>query len=281
MRAITRHVSSEEFTDAGAGAPRRVRWRPGAAFLLATATPRVNPAAWFALAVAVPLALLALAAGMTQAGAPRVAGLCVALLLAPAVVLALRSLEVRQGDATPAQTREQDLVRAFCLTTGQACGFLFTVILGAPFSGESVAVGLAMAGVPLTLAVVSDLWRRVFRPLDERLAPPKARPAQRDHTWTLEWIEARREEEAEGYPVTPMPVVQPRPRPDAPVTLTVDPVAPDEAWMRRATPVAAADGWMRGGARRPMPIRQNGSGWTSGSTQPRRAEGVNNTARVQ
>lgn len=245
-----------------------------------TVTPRVNAAAWFALAVAVPLALLALGAGLSQVGAPRAAGLVAALLLAPAIVLALRSLESRRQEATPAEKRDQDLLRAFCLTTGQACGFLFVVILGAPFSPESVAVGLAMAGMPLLLAVVNDVWRRVLRPLDERLAPPEQVAVNRN--WTLEWVETQRTGDAEGAPITPLPpVVQPPARPDAPVRLNVAPVAPDEAWMRRATPVAAAEGWMRPGARRPIPVRQNGSGWTSGSTQAFRAPGVNNVIRLQ
>lgn len=244
-----------------------MRWRPGAAFLLATASPRVNTAAWFALAVAAPLALLALAAGATQTGAPRVAGFVVAMLLAPAIVLALRSLEVRKHDLTHAELREQDLVRAFCLTTGQACGFLCMLILGARFSHESVAVGLTMAGVPLTLAVTRDLWRRVFRPVEERIAAP-APSAGRN--WKLEWAEAQQNPDSEGHVITALiaQVVQPAARPDAPVTLKVSPVAPDEAWMR-------------GGARRPIPVRQNGSGWTSGSTQPRRAVGVKSAAFVQ
>lgn len=250
-------------------APTRVRWRPGAAFLLATAPPKVNVGAWFALALAVPLALLALAAGMTQAGAPRAAAFVAALLLAPAAVLAIRALENRQHELSADELREQDLARAFCLTTGQAVGFLFVVILGAPFSPESVAVGLAMAGVPLTLAVVSDVWARVFRPVEERVSPPMKATASRN--WKLEWAETQTQTaETEGHIITALiaQVVQPPARPDAPVTLKVSPVAPDEAWMR-------------GGARRPIPVRQNGSGWTSGGVQPRRAAGVKSTAFVQ
>ncbi|MBY0380009.1 hypothetical protein [Phenylobacterium sp.] len=249
--------------------PTRVRWRPGAAFLLATAPPKVNVGAWFALAVMVPLLLLALAAGMTQVGAPRAAAFEVTLLLAPALVLAVRALEVGRHAPAPDEAREQDLTRAFCLTTGQAVGFLCVVILGAPFSHESVAVGLAMAGAPLALAVVRDVWTRVFRPVEERVSPPMKAMANRN--WTLEWAESQKQTpETEGHIITALiaQVVQPIARPDAPVTLKVSPVAPDEAWMRAS-------------ARRPVPVRQNGNGWMSGSTQPRRATGSKSLARVQ
>jgi hypothetical protein len=267
---ITSHPPSASFRDAQPVAPpTRVRWRPGAAFLLATAPPKVNVGAWFALALAVPLLLLALAAGMTQVGAPRAAAFVVTLLLAPAVVLAVRALEVGRHEPTAAEARDQDLTRAFCLTTGQSVGFLFVVILGARFSRESVAVGLAMAGAPLTLAVVRDVWSRLVRPMEERVSPPMKAMASRN--WTLEWAESQKQTpETEGHIITALiaQVVQPIARPDAPVTLKVSPVAPDEAWMR-------------GGSRRPIPVRQNGSGWTSGSTQPRRAVGVKSTALVQ
>ena len=248
--------------------PTQVRWRPGVAFLLATAPPKVNVSAWFALAVAVPLLMLSLAAGMTQVGAPRAAAFVVTLLLAPAVVLAIRALEVGRHEPTADQARDQDLARAFCLTTGQAVGFLCVVILGAPFSHESVAVGLAMAGAPLTLAVVRDVWGRVFRPIEVRDSPPmKERPSR---NWTLEWTESQRQTpESEGHIITAQiaQVVRQIARPDAPVKLSVSPVAPDEAWMRA-------------NARRPIPVRQNGSGLASGSTQLRGAAGSKSLAQV-
>jgi hypothetical protein len=248
--------------------PTQVRWRPGVAFLLATAPPKVNVSAWFALAVAVPLLMLSLAAGMTQVGAPRAAAFVVTLLLAPAVVLAIRALEVGRHEPTAEEARDHDLARAFCLTTGQAVGFLCVVILGAPFSHESVAVGLAMAGAPLMMAVVRDVWGRVFRPIEVRDSPPmKERPSR---NWTLEWTESQRQTpESEGHIITAQiaQVVRQIARPDAPVKLSVSPVAPDEAWMRA-------------NARRPIPVRQNGSGLASGSTQLRGAAGSKSLAQV-
>jgi len=157
------------------------------------AAPRVNVAAWFGLAVAVPAILLGLAAAGTSFGLTRSAGFCAAMLLAPAVVLALRSLETRRFQDNPMPQREQDLVRAFCLTTGQACGLLFVVLAGARFSGEAVAVGLAMAGVPLTLAVASDLWRRIFPPLEiPHMAATQRELAATAHQWTVPWPEHER-----------------------------------------------------------------------------------------
>lgn len=251
----------------------------------------VNTAAWFALAVAAPLALLAMATTATQAGVPRAAGFWATLLLAPAIVLALRSLEKKHTTATPAQAREHDLARAFCLTTGQACGLLFVVAAGAGFSGEAVAVGLAMAGAPLTIAVVGDIWARIFPPLAERVEPPLEVSASRN--WQFEWAQAERGRTPQPEPVFPRelfippafepepvaaepflpaqalsPVAPSQPRHGSPVTLRIQPMPMDEAWMRR-------------GLRRDLERRQNGSGWTSGSTQVRLASAVNSRARVQ
>jgi hypothetical protein len=127
-----------------------------------------------------------------------------------------------------------------------------------------------MSGLPLAFAVASDVWARVFRPLDERLPPvTAAMRASVSRNWTLEWAEAHRMAEPNPVPLTGLPpVVQPPSRDDAPVRLRIAPVAPDEAWMQR-------------NARRPLPLRQNGSGWMSGSTQPRRAAGLNSSVRVQ
>jgi hypothetical protein len=252
------------------------------------AAPKVNLWAWFALAVAAPLALLALGAAATQAGAPRTAGIAAAVLLAPAIVLALRSLERRQGPQTAAQAREQDLVRAFCLTTGQACGFLFVVAAGAPFSGESVAVGLFMAGVPLALGVAGDLWHRLIDPINARLTPPVRAEAPASH-WSLEWSEPdqRRMRETPGRVVSltelqaaarPPPPPRPlsgRPRPEPRVKLRVSPAPVDEAWMQRS--------FARPEGRPPLSSdrRQYGSGWISGPTAPQRAVGMNGGTRLQ
>lgn len=176
--------------------PRVRAGRPevqGSLALMMIAQPRVNAAAWFALAVAAPAALLAIAAAATAVGAPRMAGFWAAMLLAPAVVLALRSLETRDFEEDPRGAREQDLVRAFCLTTGQACGLLLVVLAGAPFSGQSVAVGLAMASCPLALAVVSHIWRQIFPPLEETCAPSLLKtPVSSARQWSEAWSEADR-----------------------------------------------------------------------------------------
>jgi len=293
---ITKHAPTDGFLGA-APAPERSTGRSqgrraGLMMLCIQAERPVNTAAWFALAVAAPLALLAMATTATQVGVPRAAGFWATMLLAPAIVLALRSLEKKRAAATPAQAREHDLARAFCLTTGQACGLLFVVAAGARFSGESVAVGLAMAGSPLTIAVVSDIWARIFPPLGERSTPQPEVSASRN--WQFEWAEAERTRTPEPAPAFPheifvppefdaeplaaaepflraqsfAPVAPSQPRHGAPVTLRIQPMPVDEAWMRR-------------GLRRDLERRQNGSAWTSGSTQVRLASAVNSTGRLQ
>ncbi len=187
------------------------------------AAPRVNAAAWFALAVAVPMALLAIAAAAGRSGAAQAAGFWAAMLLAPAIALALTSLERRRFDPAPTEARDDDLTRAFALTTGQACGLLFVVAAGARFSGESVALGLTMAGVPLALSVARRLWRAAVKPLDQRLAPPVEMAASRN--WTAEWLQA------EALRATSRPAQVTTLRPPGRVTLRVQPVAPDERWM--------------------------------------------------
>ncbi|MBL8555948.1 MAG: hypothetical protein JNL41_16850 [Phenylobacterium sp.] len=208
--------------------------RGGLAFAV-IAAPRMNAAAWFGLAVAVPCVLLALAASVTQAGLPQAAGLYSALLLTPAVLLALNSLEKRRAPQTPAEMRDHDLAHALVLTVGQACGLLFVVMLGVRFSGEAIAVGLAMAGTPLFLAVLRNVWRRAVKPLDERLAPTFEASAGRN--WTAEWLEAelQRNPIQRGAPVTVL-----RPRPASRVTLTVTPAPVDEGWMRAGDEPPAA-----------------------------------------
>ncbi|MBX3486007.1 hypothetical protein [Phenylobacterium sp.] len=200
--------------------------RSGLAFAV-IAAPRMNAAAWFGLAVAVPCALLALAAASTKAGLPQTAGLYAAVLLAPAVLLALNSLEKRRAPEGGAEARDHDLAHAMVLTVGQACGLLFVVMLGVRFSGEAIAVGLAMAGMPLLLSVARNLWRRLVKPLDERLAPTFEVSAGRN--WTAEWLEAelQREPIRFGAPVTVL-----KPRNASRVTLQVMPAPVDEAWMR-------------------------------------------------
>lgn len=260
--SITQHARLESFHDAEpASAPTRIRWRPGAAFLLAKAARPVNTAAWFALSITAPLALLAVAATATQAGAPKAAGFWAAMLLAPAIVLALRSLESRRSDLSPEEQRDQDLARAFCLTTGQACGLLFVVAAGVRFSGEAVAVGLSMAGVPLTLAVVGDIWRRLFPKVEARLADVEVSVSR---NWKQEWAEAERLRAPvpRPVPITPMPQ-----RPRTRVTLDVRPMPMDEAWMRGLQPAAEPG--------------QNGSGWMSGGVHPRLAPTLNSSPLLQ
>ncbi|MBL8773126.1 MAG: hypothetical protein JNK30_17225 [Phenylobacterium sp.] len=199
--------------------------RGGLAFAI-IASPRVNAPAWFGLAAAVPALLLAAAAAMTQAGLPRAAGLYAALLLAPAVLLALGALERRRVAPTPAETRDEDLARALVLTVGQASGLLFVVMLGARFSGEAIAVGLAMAGMPLALSLARNLWRRAVKPLNERLAATQVSVRR---NWTLEWLQA---EALRSPPREPASVTVLNPRRAPPVTLRVMPAAVDEGWMR-------------------------------------------------
>ena len=127
------------------------------------APPRTDVRAWFTLAVTAPLVLLCLAESATLDGDSRVAGLWIAVLLAPTVALALRSLETRaprpatRDPAQAARAREAMLQTAFRLTTAEACGILLAVMLGAPLAGQSVALGLAVAALPLTLAVTACL----------------------------------------------------------------------------------------------------------------------------
>lgn len=133
--------------------------RSGKAEPMLVAPPRTDVRAWFTLAVTAPAVLLCLAETATLDGASRLAGLWIAVLLAPTVALALRSLETRaprpgpHDPAAAARAREAMLKTAFRLTTAEACGVLLAVLLGAPLAGQSVALGLAVAGLPLALAV--------------------------------------------------------------------------------------------------------------------------------
>lgn len=124
------------------------------------APPRLNVGAWLTLAVAGPTLMLAAAASATSGGAAQWAGLWVAVLLAPAVALALRSLEHRRARA--AQGPERVLVAAFGLSVAQASGVLLAVMWGAPLNGQAIACGLAVAAIPLGLAVPFELIRRAF-----------------------------------------------------------------------------------------------------------------------
>ena len=223
--------------------------RSGLAFAV-IASPRVNAPAWFGLAVAAPTLLLAAAVAMTQEGFARTAGLYAALLLAPAILLALNSLERRRSEPSPAEARDEDLARALVLTVGQASGLLFVVILGARFSGEAVAVGLAMAGMPLVLELIKNLWRRAVKPLDERLAATAGLEVGARRNWTAEWLQT--EALRTPGPVTepperiPAPAPTPAPvtvlKPPSRVTLRVMPAPVDEGWMRYGDePVPAAE----------------------------------------
>lgn len=254
--SITKHAPFDAFA-AAEPAPdpaRRARRAHLGGLLLAMGTaPKLNTAAWFSLSITAPLALLAVATTATQAGAPKAAGFWAAMLLAPAIVLALRSLEIRRHDPTPEEQRDQDLARAFCLTTGQACGLLFVVAAGVRVSGEAVAVGLSMAGVPLTLAVVGDLWRRLFPKIEARVVDVEVSVSR---NWHQEWVEAERLRAPLPRPVTITP------RRPSPVTLEVRPMPMDEAWMRGEPD-------------------QNGNGWRSGGVQLRRAPALNSSVLLQ
>jgi hypothetical protein len=146
-----------------------------------------------------------------------------ALLLAAAIALALRAVEVNRF--RPAAGRDPELVRAICLTIGPACGLLFAVILGAPISGESVAVGLFMAAGPLTLALAERAWRSLFRPLGATETPVEV---ARD--WMGEWAEAERALAPE--PAAVEAEVVPFPAPHRPAPL--EPDWADDAEPRRA-----------------------------------------------
>ena len=124
------------------------------------APPRLNVGAWLTLAVAGPTLMLAAALGATSGGLARSAGMWEAVLLAPAVALALRSLERRRAIA--AQGPERFLIAAFGLSVAEASGVLMAVLLGAPLAGQAVACGLTVAAAPLALAVAADLVRRAF-----------------------------------------------------------------------------------------------------------------------
>lgn len=124
------------------------------------APPRLNVGAWLTLAVAGPTLMLAAALGATSGGLARSAGMWEAVLLAPAIALALRSLERRRAIA--AQGAERFLVAAFGLSVAEASGVLMAVLMGAPLPGQAVACGLTVAAAPLALAVAADLLRRAF-----------------------------------------------------------------------------------------------------------------------
>ncbi len=124
------------------------------------APPRLNVGAWLTLAVAGPTLMLAAALGATSGGLARSAGMWEAVLLAPAIALALRSLERRRAIA--AQGPERFLVAAFALSVAEASGVLMAVLMGAPLPGQAVACGLTVAAAPLALAVAADLARRAL-----------------------------------------------------------------------------------------------------------------------
>ena len=98
------------------------------------APPRLNVGAWLTLAVTAPTLMLALALGVTSGGTARWAGMWVAVLLAPAVALSLRSLESRRAKA--AAGPERMLVAAFGLSIAEAAGVLLAVLMGAPLTGH-------------------------------------------------------------------------------------------------------------------------------------------------
>lgn len=163
------------------------------------APPRLNVGAWLTLAVAGPTLMLAAAASATSGGAAQWAGLWVAVLLAPAVALALRSLEHRRSRA--AQGPERVLVAGFGLSVAQASGVLLAVMWGAPLSGQAIACGLAVAAIPLGLAVPFELIRRAFPDFSLEptgLAETLHKPDAGWRQGPVEWAENVRLEEVAG-----------------------------------------------------------------------------------
>lgn len=163
------------------------------------APPRLNVGAWLTLAVAGPTLMLAAAAGATGGGAAQWAGLWVAVLLAPAVALALRSLERRRAQA--AQGPERMLVGAFGLSVAQASGVLLAVMWGAPLSGQAIACGLTVAAFPLALAVPAAILRRLFPNFSLEptgLAQTLHKPDASGRQGPVEWAENVRLEEMAG-----------------------------------------------------------------------------------
>lgn len=163
------------------------------------APPRLNVAAWLTLAVAGPTLMLALALGVTSAGAMRGAGMWAAVLLAPAIALALRALETRRAKA--AAGPERMLVGAFGLSVAEAAGVLMAVMMGAPLTGQAIACGLTVAAGPLALAVIADVLRRAFP--NWSLEPTGLAKSlhQPDPGWRkgpVEWAENVRLEEMAG-----------------------------------------------------------------------------------
>jgi hypothetical protein len=160
------------------------------------APPRLNVVAWLTLAVAGPTLMLALALGATHEGTKQWAGLWVAVLLAPAVALSLRSLETRRAKAAAGPDRL--LVAAFGLSVAEASGVLLAVLMGAPLTGQAIACGLTVAAGPLALAVAAELLRRAFPNMSLEptgLAQTLHKP---DPSWgqgPVEWAENVRLEE--------------------------------------------------------------------------------------
>ena len=119
---------------------------------------RLNVKAWFALAAAGPTALGAVAAAATGAGLARDAGLWAAVLLAPPLALALRSLERRPDEPEPRPWSPEHALRAaLALSTAAATAILLAVLAGAPLDGPAIACGLAAAATPLALAIPAAL----------------------------------------------------------------------------------------------------------------------------
>lgn len=163
------------------------------------APPRLNVGAWLTLAVAGPTAMLAAAHSATQHGEDSWAGLWIAVVLAPGVALALRSLEHRRAKA--AQGPERRLVGAFCLSIAQASGVLLAVLMGAPLSGQAIACGLCVAAFPLAVAVPLDVVRRLFPHFSLEptgLAKALHQPDTGGREGPVEWAENVRLEEMTG-----------------------------------------------------------------------------------
>lgn len=119
---------------------------------------RLNVKAWFTLAAAGPTALAAVAAAATGVGLARDAGLWAAILLAPPLALALRSLERRPDEPEPRPWSPEHALRtSLTLSTSAATAILLAVLAGAPLDGPAIACGLAAAAAPLALAIPAAL----------------------------------------------------------------------------------------------------------------------------
>lgn len=144
---------------------------------------RLDVRAWLTLATAGPAAMLSLAAAATKEDPARTAGIGVAVLLTPSLILAAKSLETkdiawdRPVELVASRGRERTLVKAFCLSTASAAAVLVGVLAGAPMSPKAISGALTLTAAPLFVAV--GLYGLEAAGLGETLAQPNARRRKR------------------------------------------------------------------------------------------------------